>query len=329
MDNKTECEIVKDLAIPFSENLINEGSKKFVEEHLKKCNNCKTYYENFKAKIFQKQITENNKGKLLFNNFKKINRHINILKILLIIILIIITFSFSLCAIRYNKNTNIINKSFNKMQSLKELNNYKLTVKVIYKNFNTNKEQEYEDYYFYKDGKYKEENMNGISFYDDNSYDSIYVDSYLKKIYYSKKDFLVTHKGEIINSFADRINRKHELMSTNKLISKIYIMGDSIREERFNGIDCYVIRYGNCDENHYTDIWIDKEQLIVIREVNDYPDYYNEYQYTFIENVVTDEDLSTNILETDKYKDYTKTNTSIKWNELSDFEKLYYETITK
>ena len=92
MNNKTECDIVKDLAIPYTENLINDGSKKFVEEHLKKCDECKKYYENLEEKTFKEKILEKNNDKMAFRKLKVINknRKVNLIIGITIVIIIIL-----------------------------------------------------------------------------------------------------------------------------------------------------------------------------------------------------------------------------------------------
>ena len=78
-----------------------------------------------------------------------------------------------------------------------------------------------------------------------------------------------------------------------------------MREDRFNGIECYVIRFG--DRNSYRDIWVDKNTYITVREVNEsYSHFYNERVFTFEENVVTDADVDSSILNLEEYNDYTK-----------------------
>ena len=45
---KNECEIVKDLIPSYIENLVSEGTKEFVEKHIKTCDSCKDTLENNK-----------------------------------------------------------------------------------------------------------------------------------------------------------------------------------------------------------------------------------------------------------------------------------------
>lgn len=85
-----------------------------------------------------------------------------------------------------------------------------------------------------------------------------------------------------------------------------------------------MIRSGN--NNSYRDIWINKNNFIVIRVINeDYGDFYREELYEFTENIVTDEDVSVEVLDSDKFKNYIKKNIDINENqEIKSYYNLYY-----
>ena len=84
-----------------------------------------------------------------------------------------------------------------------------------------------------------------------------------------------------------------------------------------------MIRSGN--NNSYRDIWINKNNFIVIRVINeDYGDFYREELYEFTENIVTDEDVSVEVLDSDKFKNYIKKNIDINENqEIKSYYDLY------
>lgn len=319
MNKKNECEIVKDLAIPFTENLINSGSEEFVREHLLTCENCKKYYENIKSSLSIENEIEFDKDNIIINQFKKIHNHINILKIIIIVILVLIITILSTYYIKNNKLVNIINTAYNKIEYMRELNNYKLTVTTIQKNLKTNDYMEYEQNYYYKDGKYKIEADDSIRFYEDDSYENICVYHNLKQIDYSKQNYIEESKGRTFDIFSEIINYK-------EMPSITYNLSFSLREERFNGIDCYVIRVGT-KNNSYRDVWIDKNSYITVRVVNEvYNDFYREELYTFYENIVTNEDVDTNVLDSDKYQNYIK---KYIINNASDEIKLFYDLYNK
>ena len=64
MKEENECEIVQDLLLSYNDNVLNESSKKLVEEHLKTCKTCQEKLQEIKKiqkkrknllkKIFQK-----------------------------------------------------------------------------------------------------------------------------------------------------------------------------------------------------------------------------------------------------------------------------------
>ena len=62
--------------------------------------------------------------------------------------------------------------------------------------------------------------------------------------------------------------------------------------------------------------------IIVINE--DYGDFYREELYEFTENIVTDEDVSVEVLDSDKFKNYIKKNIDINENqEIKSYYDLY------
>lgn len=312
MNKEIECEIVKDLAMPFVKKSINQETENFIKKHLEICDDCKKYYENINDK---ENITDKNKDTIMINQFKKINKHISLLKKSLIIILLLIFTIFSIFFIKNQKLVNIINSAYSKIEYMKELDNYKLTVKTIQKNFKTNTNMEYRQNYYYKDGKYKIESNDSIRFYEDDSYENICVYHDLQTIEYTKQNFIEERKGKTINIFST------EILNYKKLSSTMYALTLSVREDRFNGIDCYVIRNGT--DNSYRDTWIDKKSFITVRVVNeDYTNFYREEIYSFSENVVTENDISTEILNSDKYQNYLKKDIV---NNETEETKLYYD----
>lgn len=298
MNNNDECDIVKDLAILYKENFINSRSKKFVEEHLKTCNECQKYYSDINLNILRETKNEKIKEKHELDFLKKVRKKMNILKVSLICIIIIITAVMIGVFIKYQIVTRTINNSYNKIEYLKTLDNYKLTTKTLNINYTQNDTYEIATNYYYKNGKYKYNYDNTTCYYEDDSYNKIYVYNDLKQIDYYTQNFIENRKGSTFNIFNEIISYKNELPELFKLIL-------SIRTERFNGIDCFVIRSGN--KQSYTEVWIDKDTNLVLRRVEkEYLKLYRETTYTLVENEVTDEDVDSAILETEQYKEYTR-----------------------
>lgn len=301
MNKSDECDIVKDLAAPYVENLINSKSKKFVEEHLKNCDNCKKYYNDINSNILNESHNEKIKEKQELDFLKKIRKNMSILKIILFVILTIIIVVILSIFIKCQTVTKIVNDAYDQIEYLKTLNNYKLVEKTITTNYPDNDTSEIIATYYYKDGKYKNEYGNTTCYYEDNSYNKIYVYLDLKQIDYHTQNFIENNKGETFETFYEIISYKQ--------LSGLFNLLLSIRTDKFNGIDCYVIRNGN--NNSYREIWIDKETNTVLRRIEEnYSKYYRETIYTLVENQVTDEDVSSSILDTEQYKDYTRNNTT-------------------
>lgn len=321
MNKEDECEIVKDLAIPYAEKLINQGSENFINKHLKTCEDCRKYYQNIDSTIYRENIVQKNTDDIVVNQFKKINRHINCLKSSLVVILILIVTACCAFYIKHQKFLNIINKTCSKIENMEKLDNYKLTVNTIQKDLkddNVDNYIEYEETYYYKDGKYKVETNNSIKFYEDDSYEKVCVYHDLNTIEYYKQNFTEEKKGRNIGKLSEIANYK-ELSST------LYSWAFSVREERYNGIECYVIRSGN--DKSYRDIWIDKNTFITVRIVNeDYMNFYREEIYTFCENIVTDTDVDIEILNSEKYKNYIRKEIV---NNATEETKLIYDLYNK
>ena len=86
MKEKRNCKIVQDLLPNYIENLTNEETKNFIEEHLKECNECKNILENMQKEIKVDNIKKDNRE---VKYIKKYNKKLKILKLSLLIIILI------------------------------------------------------------------------------------------------------------------------------------------------------------------------------------------------------------------------------------------------
>lgn len=298
MNKSDECDIAKDLAVPYIENLINTKSKAFVEEHLRNCSQCQKYYNDMNSDILNETQNERRKDNFELDFLKKVRKNMSVLKIILIIIIIIISVIILSMIIKYKKVTKIVDSSYNSVESLKMLNNYRLTRKIVEVNYEKNTSFENISSYYYKDGKYKIDNGSSICYCESDSYNGIWVYNDLKQIDYYTQNFVRYKKGEDFGMFSEIISYKRDLIGLYKLIL-------SIRTDIFNGIDCYVIRVGN--NNSYKEVWVNKDSYVVLRAIElECSKYYREEIYTLDKNVVTNEDVDSSILETKSYSDYTK-----------------------
>ncbi len=313
MNKNDECEIVKDLAIQYVEDIINDKSKIFVEKHLEHCDSCKKYYNEINLNIQNENKNEIKNEKFELDFLKKIRRNMNILKITLISILLIISFIICGIFIRYRNTTQLINKSYERIETVKALNNYKLIQKTIYIDYENDNSNEIITNYYYKDGKYKINYGNTTIYCEDNSNNLIYLYDDLKQIDYCKQNFAAQRKGSVFDLFSEIKSYKNELSGLYKLILSNYT-------DRFNGIDCYVLRMGNKDS--YKDVWIDKNTYNVLKVVDaTYSKYYRETIYTLIENNVIDEDVDSSILNESKYNGYTRKD--VTYNATEEIKNIY------
>jgi len=102
MKKEIECEIVQDLLLNYNDGVLNEGTKTFVEEHLKECKKCKERLNDIKIdveKTDESQEKEVDYLKKVKRKISKKNKFIIIGSILLVIIIMFNLFVF----INYNQ----------------------------------------------------------------------------------------------------------------------------------------------------------------------------------------------------------------------------------
>lgn len=83
--SKIECEIVKDLLPNYIDNLTSRETSRFIEEHIKACNDCKRIYDSMKTEFYKQEKDE----KESINFFKKHKKKLNVLRTLVVILLFI------------------------------------------------------------------------------------------------------------------------------------------------------------------------------------------------------------------------------------------------
>ena len=69
MKNERKCGIIEDLLPNYIENLTNDNTNKFIEEHIEECNNCKEKLSNLKTNITSERANDEE-----IDFLKKINR---------------------------------------------------------------------------------------------------------------------------------------------------------------------------------------------------------------------------------------------------------------
>lgn len=86
MKEKEKCKIVQDLFPNFIENLTNDETNKFIEEHLESCKDCKKVYENMKKDL---NVDNKTKEKKKVKFLKKYRNKLRVLEIIILIIFIV------------------------------------------------------------------------------------------------------------------------------------------------------------------------------------------------------------------------------------------------
>ena len=86
MKEKTNCKIVQDLLPNYIENLTNEETNRFIEEHLKVCPECQKVLENMQKEI---KVSNTKRDDREVKYIKKYNKKLKILKYALLIIILI------------------------------------------------------------------------------------------------------------------------------------------------------------------------------------------------------------------------------------------------
>ena len=137
-----------------------------------------------------------------------------------------------------------------------------------------------------------------ITYMEDNVNQKITVFDDLKQIDYYSQNFSEVYKGKEIDDFY------WQIINSKNLYSKLFILGFNLREEKFKGELCYVLRRD--DNDGYAEIWISENNYRLLRIIVSSSTQYKEEIYTFKENVVRDEDVDSGILETEKYNDYKR-----------------------
>lgn len=265
---KNECEIVKDLMPNYIENLASQGTKEFVEEHIKICEPCEETLENLKKEREQEKQKEEQKGKFEINHLKKYNKVLETLKTIIFIIAVILGIS---CLATLG---NVVKWEIDRSQGEKRgreigemLNEAVTSTKNIIKegNFKLTLEEEGDRYHEKR-----------IEIYQSTG-DKFFKKS-IEKEKVTTKEYLFK-KGEKLEGI--ETNYKEETFLTKDTISGIqeyliwckaftyiendYVRGETkIKEEKNEGRDIYILSRteGEC----YYEMWIDKENKLIIRD---------------------------------------------------------------
>ena len=294
-----DCYIVNDLLPNYVEKLLSKETEKFIENHISSCESCKE-----KLQIMQEQYLDTKKNseeedKIEFDFLKKVKKKNQIFKIIAIIFFIIIFANIIFTYIKYNKITNILSESKISLQKYKEQENYSFSKENYQLDLTTQKELYNYTKYYYKDGMYKEkhntESFNQtISSGKRTEYGKINTKNRIT-IYPNTNEYYNVETNYIVKSKEDPMEWSTSfsvLKSDFNVIAKIWHdMNLEIRNDRYNGKECFVLR--DDWKSGYNETWIDKETKLPIREISEkYNENYNELTISFYSGNVTDEDVA-------------------------------------
>lgn len=296
MKNINECEIIKDLFPSYIDKLLSNDSEKFIEKHLETCSKCNNI-----LKILKNEKNENI-DKIKFNDqveykyLKKINKKMLLLKTVIILIILVIVISFGLSISKFNYLNNIIKTTYNNVQELKKKNNYFISIKQHQINYANNTEFTSETKYYFLNNTYKEEHLDisykkSYSYYgkiNSNQRTEIYDDT--KKIINASTNYSYKTEASFINFVYTDINNYFLFDGGFAYINLINSL--KIRNDRFNGKDCYVLKSQSNPKEGYKEIWIEKDTMLPIKIVEDiFNNQYNEKIIMCNINVVKEEDI--------------------------------------
>jgi len=283
---KRDCEIVRDLLPNYIEKLVSNGTKEYIINHIAKCSECKTIFkemsEDIAVETSQMLEAEEAEVKLI----KKHKRRMRMWKWIISMIMLV----FVSVGIMYIPKFLVMKNTYNKMQEILNWNNYKFTVRQYNTDYTSQEYLEYTNIYYYKDGKYKLESFSKdeknavICYGNKNSDTKIYIDENRKTKEYQHNDY--RNVLDIFGTMDYYFNNSSALLGTR------------MRKDIYNGKECYVFRFGNNDTISYREIWIDKETMRQVREVQEICNYSHLEQTFSIEcNSVTEKDVTLSNVE--------------------------------
>lgn len=129
---KNECDIVQDLLFSYKDGCLKQGSKEFVEKHLKKCENCAKVYSEMNNEEEQSDITKDEID-YLKKIKKKMKKKTKIIIAISIILSILIVFNIAIF-VNYNKYVSEMTIYLEDSITVEERRKIENTIKEVDKN---------------------------------------------------------------------------------------------------------------------------------------------------------------------------------------------------
>ena len=270
MKEKRDCKIVQDLLPNYIENLTNEETNHFIEEHLKECPECQKVLENMQKEI---KVSTTKRDDREVKYIKKYNKKLKILKYALLIIILIYVIAVGrrtiiMSSLSGKATENQINDNY-----YVRLYSYQGDTLTITESYNKG-----EDYLTTLTKVVNGSNIQKITYYRKGEEQLFMTESEGKKY--------VLNAETMIGGYILPVT----YVSDGILANLQYALITGIDSTYCNGKECYVIK-GNSYERY-----IDKETGLAVRnieksnkEITRKNDAVVDYEYKF--NIVKDSDI--------------------------------------
>lgn len=270
MKEKRDCKIVQDLLPNYIENLTNEETNRFIEEHLKECPECQKVLENMQKEI---KVSTTKRDDREVKYIKKYNKKLKILKYALLIIILIYVIAVGrrtiiMSSLSGKATENQINDNY-----YVRLYSYQGDTLTITESYNKG-----EDYLTTLTKVVNGSNIQKITYYRKGE-EQLFMTESEGKTYVLNAETMIGGYILPVTYVADGI-----------LANLQYALITGIDSTYCNGKECYVIK-GNSYERY-----IDKETGLAVRnieksnkEITRKNDAVVDYEYKF--NIVKDSDI--------------------------------------
>lgn len=270
MKEKRDCKIVQDLLPNYIENLTNEETNRFIEEHLKECPECQKVLENMQKEI---KVSTTKRDDREVKYIKKYNKKLKILKYALLVIILIYVIAVGrrtiiMSSLSGKATENQINDNY-----YVRLYSYQGDTLTITESYNKG-----EDYLTTLTKVVNGSNIQKMTYYKKGEEQLFMTEAEEKKYVLNSKTMI---GGYILPV---------TYVSDGILANLQYALITGIDSTYCNGKECYVIK-GNSYERY-----IDKETGLAVRnieksnkEITRKNDAVVDYEYKF--NIVKDSDI--------------------------------------
>ena len=270
MKEKKDCKIVQDLLPNYIENLTNEETNKFIDEHLKECNECQKIFENMK-KDFKVNTTKRDEREVKY--IKKYSKKMKLLKTILLFIVVIYVVVITRRTIIMTSLSGKVNENQAYDNYYARLYSYQGDTLTITESYNKGR-----DYLTTFTRLVNGNEIQKITYYKKGNEQFAVTEAGGKKTVIDSKKMLGGNIAPVT------------YVSDGILANLQYALITGIDSTYCNGKECYVIK-GNSYERY-----IDKETGLAVRnieksnkEITRKNDAVVDYEYKF--NIVKDSDI--------------------------------------